>query len=300
MNKKMRIGLILIITIIILSIIGAWITPYDINYSEGTKYENGIITSPPHAPSFRFLLGTDRYGYDMLTKILYGARYTIFTVITISFFRILLGSGVGILLGIKTKRKHKSIIDTAWGAIPSFIVVYFLLVPFNFKPEVKEVSYPVLFFTLFIFIGVGIPSIISNMRARTELLMEREFINAAKVLGANSIRIMIKHIIPHLKESMITLFVTEIVLVLTLFGQLGIFDIFIGGTVMYFDPIEFHSITNEWAGLIGQMRGYIYTNRWILLAPMSAYLILIFSFQLLSSGLNEYYKKKLHNYPYIQ
>lgn len=299
MNKKILAGLSLSIFFIVVALFGVWIAPYDINDYQGTQYIDGKIYSAPYPPSLKHPLGTDRFGYDILTKLLYGARYTIFLALVISFFRIFFGLIIGIFLGIKKKNKKKSLVSIAWGVIPAFVVVYFFISPFNIQLEKKEVSYTALIYTIIIFTLVGIPGIVSNIRERTEIIMSKEFISAARILGSNFLRMMWKHIFPHLKETVITLFVTEIVLVLTLFGQLGIFDIFIGGTLKYLYPVEYHSITNEWAGLIGQMRGNIYSKQWIILAPMSAYLLLIISFQLLSSGLNEYYKKKLHNYPYI-
>lgn len=292
-------GLILTIFFIFIALFGVWIAPYDINDYQGTEYTDGKIYTPPYPPSLEHPLGTDRFGYDLLTKILYGARYTIFSALLISFFRIFLGTTIGIFLGIRKTKKKKSLISFAWGAIPAFIIVYFLISPFNIQLEKKEVSFTALVYTILIFILVGIPGVISNIRGKAEIIMEKEFVSAAKILGANTFRIMRRYILPHLKETVITLFVTEAVLILTLFGQLGIFDLFVGGTLKYLYPTEYHSITNEWAGLIGQMRTNVYTNQWIILAPMSAYLMLIVSFQLLAAGLNEYYKKKLHNYPYI-
>ncbi|REE88959.1 binding-protein-dependent transport system inner membrane component [Paenibacillus taihuensis] len=96
-----------------------------------------------------------------------------------------------------------------------------------------------------------------------------------------------RHLFPHLMESFLILFVQEIVLILSLFGQLGIFNIFVGGTVLYpdeFDPI-FASRTNEWSGLIGQARSSLYIYRWLLFIPLVTYIAYIIGFHLIGTGL---------------
>jgi len=300
-NKKLVAGIILVSFFFLIALFGSWLAPYSLDDREKTYYniDEGTIFAPPLPPSSEHLLGTDKNGYDMLTKLLNGAKFTIVTSIVVAFFRILIGAIIGIMLGIRSEKKSRSFLSIAWGAIPTFLIVYVLLKPINIQFESKELSYKILAITIIIFILVGIPSIVGNFRDRTRIIMKNEYINAAKILGANSTSIMRKHIFPHLKESIITLFVTEIVLVLTLYGQLGLFDLFIGGTVMYFDPPDYYSITNEWAGLIGQYRMFIYSTRWIVLGPIFSFLMLILSFQLLSDGLRDYYKEKLNSNSYI-
>lgn len=301
MNKKLIAGIILVSLFFLIAIFGSWLAPYSLDDREKThyNYDDGSLSAPPLPPSSDHLLGTDKNGYDMLTKLLNGAKFTIITSSVIAFFRILIGAIIGIMLGIRSERRGKTILGIAWGAIPTFLIVYVLLKPINIQFETKELSYKLLAITIIIFILVGLPSIVANFRDRTRIIMKNEYINAAKILGASPTSIMRKHIFPHLKESVITLFVTEIVLILTLYGQLGLFNIFIGGTVMYFDPPDYYSISNEWAGLIGQYRMFIYSKQWIVLGPIFSFLMLILSFQLLSDGLRDYYKKKLNSNSFI-
>lgn len=301
MNKKLVVGIILVSFFFLISVFGSFLAPYSLDDREKVYYniDEGTISAPPLPPSSEHLLGTDKNGYDMLTKLLNGAKFTIITSIVVAFFRILIGAIIGIMLGVRSEKKGKSLIGVAWGAIPTFLIVYVLLKPINIQFESKELSLKLLVITIIIFVLVGIPSIVGNFRDRTSIIMKNEYINAAKILGANSTSIMRKHIFPHLKESIITLFVTEIVLVLTLYGQLGLFDLFIGGTVMYFDPPDYYSITNEWAGLIGQYRMFIYSDQWIVLGPIFSFLMLILSFQLLSDGLRDYYKEKLNSNSFL-
>ncbi|TGV22362.1 ABC transporter permease, partial [Mesorhizobium sp. M00.F.Ca.ET.186.01.1.1] len=104
----------------------------------------------------------------------------------------------------------------------------------------------------------------------------------------------------HLKEQIIIILVTEMVAIMTLMGLLGMFDLFVGGTKMTMDPVLFHSITHEWAGLLGAYRGFVYSNYiWIFLTPLVAFVIAIGSFTLLAKGLREKFEQTYHRTPFI-
>jgi peptide/nickel transport system permease protein len=91
-----------------------------------------------------------------------------------------------------------------------------------------------------------------------------------------------------MKEKLLLLFSRETVEVLTLVGQLGIFNIFIGGTYFTPSPALFHSISNEWAGLVGQYRMKLQPGSWwILLFPLTGFVLLLLSFYLISRGLEK-------------
>lgn len=87
---------------------------------------------------------------------------------------------------------------------------------------------------------------------------------------------------------------------MTLMGLLGMFDLFVGGTKMTMDPVLYHSITHEWAGLLGSYRGFVYSNyTWIFLTPLVAFVWAIGSFTLLAKGLREKFEQTYHRTPFI-
>ena len=87
-------------------------------------------------------------------------------------------------------------------------------------------------------------------------------------------------------------FGNELMIVLNLLGVLGIFNVFLGGTQFTPSPPLFHSLTHEWAGLIGQARGRWFQAQWTLLVPLVLYLLLLLTFYLLSLTAEEYYHSK--------
>ncbi|WP_336990407.1 hypothetical protein [Bacillus infantis] len=93
------------------------------------------------------------------------------------------------------------------------------------------------------------------------------------------------------------IFVNECIQVLHIIGQLGIFNLFLGGTEKQYFPTIYLSITNEWSGLIGQSRSFLYHSQWIIIFPLAAYVLLLVAFYLLSAGLKD--RKKLNRPTHI-
>ncbi|REE55374.1 peptide/nickel transport system permease protein [Paenibacillus taihuensis] len=306
MNKTLITGLIIIVIMIAASLFGQYFAPHTLDEHQSVTYvvdENGEgdLTVPPIPPGKQYPLGTDKEGYDMLAKLLAGSKYTIFISLAIAFLRLLLGGIIGLFLGyfskIKPSRTDKLPIWNMLNGIPIFIIVWMIMIGITMNPAASPLymsSILAVILTL-----VGIPTVASTMKEKTMIMREKQFILSAKSIGAGHWTIIRRHIFPHLKESFVILFVQEIVLSLSLFGQLAIFNIFVGGTTMYFDPVQYVSRSNEWSGLIGQARDYLFIYQWVLFIPLIAYIIYILGFHLISVGLEKKYKQQFSKFSHI-
>jgi peptide/nickel transport system permease protein len=129
---------------------------------------------------------------------------------------------------------------------------------------------------------VGLPGLVASFSEDVRSLRGQEFSQAAVSVGAGPLRLLFHHILPHMTGPALRRFVAEAVAVLVLLGQLAMFNVFLGGTDVSFDPIIYHSRTNELAGMVGEFRGYITNKHWLLLGPLGAYLSVLVSFFALS------------------
>ncbi|MED1946041.1 MULTISPECIES: ABC transporter permease [Brevibacillus] len=296
-------GSIFVFALMVIAVVGPYLAPYDLEYQAKIRQEvvNGkqVMVSPPLPPSKEHLLGTDKWGYDLLTLLLHGAPYTVFITLSIAFIRVLLGTWIGLYIGIQDKEQRWWMaIENAWSYMPVFIPVYFLLRGINVNSELPTFTLVLLFIGLVSVLGT--PSVASSVRQKAEQIKESQYVLAAISLGAGRNQIVFRHILPHLKEQLIIILVTEMIAVMTLMGLLGIFDMFVGGTKMTFDPVLYHSITHEWAGLLGSYRGFIYSNyTWIFLVPLGAFMIAIGSFSLLAKGLRDKFEQTYKRTPFI-
>jgi len=303
MNGSLWIGSALVLLLLLVGLLGPYLAPYELDFQEKLRNEvvggKTMIIAPPLPPSDTHLLGTDKWGYDMLTLLLHGAPYTVFVTLAVALVRLLIGTLIGLYIGMQDKPQQWWLaIENAWSYMPIFIPVYFLLKGVSINPLMPTSTLVALFIGVVAVLGT--PSVASSIRQKTEQIKETQYVLAATSLGAGRGQIIFRHIVPHLKEQLVIILVTEMVAIMTLMGLLGMFDLFVGGTKMTTDPVLYHSITHEWAGLLGSYRSFVYSNyTWIFLAPLAAFVWAIGSFTLLAKGLREKFEQTYHRTPYI-
>ena len=301
MNKKLIVALIFLSILFILTIAGPLIAPYPVSYSENIRVveRDGrtVTIISPTTPEKRHPFGTNFWGYDILTLMLYGIRYTVLTAVSVAFGRLLIGTIIGLFLGMKEKRPLRILDMKGLNGIPIFLFIFFLTFRVSLEsvlPMWELISLQIVLLTV-----LGLPLVISVIERRTANLAAEEFIESARSTGAGTGRIILKHILPHLKEDLLIRFSSEMILTLGLIGQLAIFNIFIGGTHVTRNPTMFHSILHELAGLVGAARYYLTHGQYLLLFPLGGYLFVLITFYLLSRGLEDYYRSTYRQVQYI-
>jgi len=292
-NFPLTLGLILLLPILVAAVAGPFLAPYPADHTESVRYEETsegrVIVAPPSPPSPDYLLGTNKKGHDMLTLLLYGARWTVFTIPVLTFFKLLLGAAWGIRRAFRPSNPLATLSAGPMNALPLVVFLYFILAPvsnnFPFSPMILVFLFGAVI-TIF-----GTPAIALSLEAATREQMGQEYFMAAQAAGASGPYLIRHHLIPFLKERLVILFVTETTLTLNTLGQMGIFSVFLGGTIETFDPRTFNSRVHEWAGLVGQSRFNIFSDQWILLGPLTAYIVTVLGLFLLSEGLQQRYSR---------
>lgn len=180
-NKLAMIGLTFVVLITIIAIIGPLLSKYNY-YSQDLDMAN----QPPSAAHW---FGTDKFGRDIFVRILYGARISLAVGYAASILNIVIGilyGGIAGYFGGKIDNLMMRIVDILY-SIPMMIYVILLMVIF----------------------GAGLKSIIIALaiaywltmarivRGQIMSLKQQEFVLAAKTLGASSMRILLRHLIPN-------------------------------------------------------------------------------------------------------
>ena len=298
MNKTFILGFTMLLFLIIIAIAGPYISPYPELWDDKIHISQDDTTSSPFPPSEAHLMGTDLYGYDIFSMILMGARYTIFFCLFVSFVRIFLGTVISLFLGWNARKLKGSPVLDGLGAIPIVLFIYLLFAGISFNSPIN----PLLLTSLqgFVIMLFGLPGVVSVMQEKVSDLKTSSYVEAAISAGAGPYRIVTKHIFPFLIEPLLIIFSHETISVLTIIGQLGILNMFIGGARISFDPVTFLSITHEWSGLIGNYKGYISSmSSWIILFPLFSYILVLASLYLFSRGLEKYFHRKYRNTPHL-
>ncbi|MFK7695591.1 ABC transporter permease [Paenibacillus sp. HJGM_3] len=302
MNKPLWAGSVLTGLVCLIALFGPWFTPYGPKDQVKISYERdasgqAVLYAPPVKPGSEHWFGTDRWGYDIFTQLMYGAKYTLAAVGAVALIRTVIGGAIGLLLGFTRNQAKSRWSLGALNGVPMFMIVFFVLFGISLNSALSPVQLTMLMCGLFIVLGI--PAVISVVQNKTWELRRRPYVEAALSVGAGRGRILRRHIIPHLKESLLMLFVNEMILALTMFGQLGIFSLFVGGTEVQKDPTIFVPVTNEWAGLVANARHYLDYNEWMLLFPTGAYMTLLLGFFLVSKGLESKYRAQYSKPPHM-
>jgi peptide/nickel transport system permease protein len=180
-EKYILIPLILLIPIFLSAVFSEYIAPFN-------PFKSGVgpALSPP---SEIFLMGTDQAGRDIFSQVVYGARTALYVALFSTAIATLIGFGVGMIAGYfrgLVEEVAMRIADVVL-SIPSFVLIIFLVVLFGGNINVVTIV-----------IGlVSWPTISRIVRSQVLSVREREFILAARALGAGPLHIMFGEILPN-------------------------------------------------------------------------------------------------------
>ncbi|MBI9102281.1 MAG: hypothetical protein JEY99_07700 [Spirochaetales bacterium] len=288
MNRTLTAGLLILTLIFALSLLGPVLAPFQIDQAESTRKVDEHITGSPFHPDSYHLMGSDVNGLDILSLLLFGARYTLFFCLGTAAIRLIFGTLMAGVAGSRTLPKFK--LFQGFSAIPTMILIYYILVNINFNPRLTPPILALIHVVLFVLIGL--PGSFTVMQDKIEALKKSSHVEAARSCGAGESYILRKHILPFLTEPLLMLLLRESISILVLIGQLGIFTIFIGGTIVIPHPQTFISRTYEWSGLLGFYRANILSGwAYMLLYPLGAYLFFLIGLYLCTKGLEIYFAR---------
>ncbi len=218
-------------------------------------------------PSLEHPLGTDIFGRDMYSRILYGSRIAL----QMSFLSVLLSALPGVWMGLLAgyhrgwgERLLSRIMD-AWMAFPGLLLAIVMVA--RLGPSLN---------TTVIALGVvGIPSFYRMARSGTISTSHMLYVEAARASGVSSSRILLRHILPNLASPLIVLLTMRIGTMLLAAGGLS----FIGLGAQ--PPLP------EWGALLAAGRDHLDTAWWLAVAPGMAFTLSVMGFNLLGDGLRD-------------
>jgi ABC-type dipeptide/oligopeptide/nickel transport system permease subunit len=243
----------------------ALITGHDPN----TQYRDIGLTPDglPRAPNSTFWLGTDDLGRDILVRIAYGARISLLVGVAATALTVIVGVVVGLAAGYLG-----GVVDTILARVIDVILsVPFLLVAI----ALVSVTGPSLTITVLVIGFFSWASVARIVRGQVLSLREREFIEAARSLGAGDGRIMFVDILPNVLAPVIvytTLLVPVVIVTQATLSFLG---------------LGLPPPTADWGGMISESQNYYTTAWWFIIFPGLALLITTLAFNLFGDGVRD-------------
>ncbi len=283
-NLPFMVGGIIVLGLFVVIILGPQLSPQSPYTTHGLTIENGVFSVPPFEPDTTYPWGTDMLGRDIMSLVLSGAQQTIFLTFSVVLARILIGFVTGSIAGwLNGSWLDRFIVGLAEiiASFPTLIVAMILVLAFGIRRGVEP------FVIALGFVGWG--EIMQYVRSEVMLIRPKLFIESAIALGARSLRIIWRHVLPNLIPSLVSIIVLEMGAVLMLLGELGFIGIFIGGGAFADLDIAgapFHySDVPEWGAMLSNVRTYARSYPWMAIYPAGAFFIAIMGFNLFGEGI---------------
>jgi len=258
------IGLATILLLLVLGLFAPAIAPYDPNQ----QFFDGLtLEGSPLAPGERFWFGTDTNGRDQFSRLLYGARTSLLIGILANGIAVIIGSFLGVTAGYLR--------GTAGAAIMRLTDLMMAFPPLLLAIALAAILKPGLAIIIVVIALVNWVQIARVIYSETVGLSERDYIEAARALGAGPLRILFRHLLPHLVPT------------ITVYATLGIATTVLLEAMLSFLGRGVQPPTPAWGMMIFESQSYFLSAPWLVFIPGAAILILALSFNLVGDGLRD-------------
>ncbi len=258
-NKAAIFGLIVILILVFLAIFADFVAPYG--------YDDQNLQARFQTPNSQHWLGTDNFGRDIMSRIIYGSRISLQVGFIAVSIAMICGGTLGAIAGYYGNKLDNFImrIMDILLAIPGILLAISIVAALG--PGLRNVM---------IAVGIGsIPSYARIVRASVLSLRDQEFIEAAKAVGANDFRIIVKHIIPN---SMAPIIVQ---------ATIGVANAILSAAALSFIGLGIQPPQPEWGAMLNTGKQYIRDYSHMTAFPGLAIMITIFALNLLGDGLRD-------------
>lgn len=256
---RLIVFLVLVGALLAAAALAAHITPYD-PYAQD-------LSAALQPPGNGHILGTDRYGRDMLSRVIMGSQTTIFSSLLLVLIIVVAGMAVGTICGWKGGK-----VDTVLMRISDIFLAFPGMV---FAIAVAGVLAGGLMNAVVALAAISWPKFARLARSQVLSIRNMPYISAAKLAGSGSGKIIIKHILPNITGPII---VTAVLEIGTMIMELaGLSFLGLGAT----PPLA------EWGSMMSNGRSMLQTCPWVVLAPGAAIFVTVVLFNLLGDTVRD-------------
>jgi len=263
-RRLVIVALLVLAAAVAVAVLAPWIVPYPPQRMD--------IAHRLAAPDMRHRLGSDEFGRDVLSRMLYGARQSL----SVGALVVLVATVLGVIIGLVSgyiRRLDAALmrLTDAMMAFPDILLAIALMAALG--PSMINVV-----------IALGIvytPRVARIVRGATLVLRELQFVEAAEALGASDFRIMAVHLLPNLASALI-------VQGTFVFGYAILTE-----AALSFLGTGVPPTTPTWGNMIASAQQYMGQADWLILAPGGAIVLVVLSLQILGDGLRDALDPKL-------
>jgi peptide/nickel transport system permease protein len=258
-SKTAVFGMGIACLIFLVAILADFIAPY--GYAE--MHPEDML----QAPSWKYLLGTDQMGRDVLSRVIYGSRISIYVGLVSTIFGALMGIPLGIIAayyGGFVDNLIMRLVDI-WVAFPNFLLA--LVISVILGPSVTNVVIALAI--------VRVPTQARVVRGTALSVKENDYVQAARAVGVTDGRVLLRHILPNCMAPVIVL------------GTLEVATAIIVEAALSFLGLGTQPPTPSWGWDLRANVVFIEDNPWIAIFPGLAIFITVLGFNMFGDGLRD-------------
>jgi peptide/nickel transport system permease protein len=253
------IGLAIAVAMVVIAIAAPWLAPFDPNE------QNVLLKLEP--PSAEHWFGTDAFGRDVLSRVIYGARISLFVGAFATLAGVVIGTVIGVVsgyLGGLVDRLVTSATDVLL-SFPQLIMGLILVAVLGAN-----------LFNLILAIAItAVPAFIRVARASTLAMKERDFVDACRALGFGGPRIMFLHVLPNIMDEVVVM------------GSLWFAAAIRTESTLAFIGLGVPPPTATWGGIIRDGFDNLLDASWLSVFPSLAILTIMIALNLIGDGLRD-------------
>ena len=244
---------------IFMAVFADWITPYD------PAAQN--LVEKLQTPSASHWLGTDFLGRDVLSRVIYGGRVSMYVSLLSGSFAAVIGIGLGLVAGYVTGIVRRVIMGMTDIILSIPGMVFTLIIAAIMGTGVMSLT---------LAIGIGmIPTYIRMVNGLVLSLKENDYIVASKLVGRSESKILLKHLLPNAFPSLIVLYTINL-----------------GNAIMTESSLSYLGVginppTATWGNMVSDAYAYLLQAPWLAMIPGICIIILIISFNVVGDGLRD-------------
>ncbi len=254
-------GCVILFLFVLCALFAPWLAPHD------PAQLNLSARLLPPSPAHWF--GTDELGRDVFSRILYGARVSLLVAVAVVGLSLALGSALGMLAGF-------------YGGFTDTLVNVYLTNAFLALPGI------LLAIAIVAFLGSSLINLILALalaswvnyarlvRAQVLTVKQREYVQAARSMGASDLHLMLRHIFPNILQPLLVQ------------AAIGMAAAVLSEATLSFLGLGVQPPTPTWGAMLNDARSHIFESPYLMFFPAVALALCVFSFNLIGDGLRDY------------
>ena len=260
-NPLAAIGVVLVVIFVILALFAPWIAPQDPAHIE--------LPTRLSSPSTAHWFGTDELGRDILSRVIYGSRISMLVGSSVVAVSLTLGLIIGSIAGYYGGRLDRFVNVVVMNAFLSFpgILIAIAFVAFR-GPGIFNL---VLALSLGGWVGYA-----RLVRAQVLVAREREFVEAARALGATDLRVIVRHILPNIIQPVVVQ------------AAIGMAGAILAEATMSFLGLGVPPPIASWGAMLNDGRAHLFDAPHLVIFPALAVMLAVLSFNFIGDAMRDY------------